>query len=172
MIFRSQAAASQMATLSQVAQQATTVHATGEQAVRNAGGVQTMAGAAAIGAAAGMLVCGPIVGLAVAAGAAYAATRTDAVGDAARTAGQGVVTVTRKVDEINQEHKITGATGCWGASSSSAAAAAAATCKAQLRISKADHTHSPCVHAGISRPACRREGNGGGQGGVSKSQGD
>lgn len=103
-----QAAASQMATLSQVAQQATTAHAEGQQAVRNAGGMQTMAGAAAIGAAAGMIVAGPIVGLVAAGAAAYAATRTDAVGDATRTAGQGIVNLTKKVDEINQEHKLTG----------------------------------------------------------------
>lgn len=116
-----------MATLSQVAQQATTVHAEGQQAVKNAGGVQTMAGAAVVGAAAGAILVGPIVGVVAAGAAAYAATRQDAVGDAARAAGQGVVTVTKKLDEINQEHKITGARPPRGGLSSARASAARGT---------------------------------------------
>lgn len=76
-----------------------------------AGGVKTLGACAALGAGAGFLVLGGIVGpaLAVVGGAAAAAglaTRSDAVGDAARSAGSAAVHGAEKASELNQKHKV------------------------------------------------------------------
>lgn len=85
---------------------------TANAAVSSAGGVKTLAACAALGAAGGLIVLGSTVGLGVAAvggaaGAAYLATRSDKVGEAARTAGGLAVQGAEKAQELNKEHKIT-----------------------------------------------------------------
>jgi hypothetical protein len=82
-------------------------------AVSSAGGVKTMAAVAAVGAVGGAIVLGSTVGLTTigavggAAGAAYAATRQDAVGDAARSVGGAAVKGVDKAQELNEKHQIT-----------------------------------------------------------------
>ena len=57
---------------------------------------KVMAGAAVVGGVAGAVIAGPIIGLVAAGGAAYAATRTDTVGDVAKSTGQAAVAVGNK----------------------------------------------------------------------------
>lgn len=82
-------------------------------AVSSAGGVKTMAAVAAVGAVGGAIVLGSTVGLTAigavggAAGAAYAATRQDAVGDAARSVGGTAIKGVEKAQELNDKHQIT-----------------------------------------------------------------
>lgn len=82
-------------------------------AVNSAGGVKTMAAVAAMGAVGGAIVLGGTIGLTTigavggAAGAAYAATRQDAVGNAARSAGGAALSGVAKAQELNEQHQIT-----------------------------------------------------------------
>merc|ERR1719387_2962864 len=86
---------------------------TANAAVASAGGVKNMAAVAALGAVGGALVLGSTVGLTAvgamggAAAAGYAATRQDAVGDAARSAGGAALAGCEKAKELDQQHQIT-----------------------------------------------------------------
>lgn len=71
-------------------------------------GAKVMAGAAAAGGIAVTAAAGSVtLGLVGAAGAAYAASRSDAVGDAARSTGKAAIAVGNKAAEFNREHHIT-----------------------------------------------------------------
>eukprot|EP01006_Ploeotia_vitrea_P058270 TRINITY_DN69079_c0_g1_i1.p1 TRINITY_DN69079_c0_g1~~TRINITY_DN69079_c0_g1_i1.p1 ORF type:complete len:281 (+),score=61.90 TRINITY_DN69079_c0_g1_i1:38-880(+) len=81
------------------------------EAGKKAGGVKVLAGAAvAGGVVAGVAVGGVIPVVAGAAAVGYAATRSDAIGDAARATGRGVCTAATKAQEVNKEHNVTGRT--------------------------------------------------------------
>ena len=66
-----------------------------------------IAGAAVVGGVAATLLVGPVVGIVAAGGAAYAATRSDKVGEVAKSTGQAAVAVTGKAVDLNKEHGIT-----------------------------------------------------------------
>jgi hypothetical protein len=86
---------------------------TANAAVQSAGGMKTMAACAGLGAVGGAIILGGGLGLTAigavggAAGAAYVATRQDAVGDAARSAGNTALQGVAKAQEVNQKHQIT-----------------------------------------------------------------
>ena len=67
-----------------------------QQPTQGGGGNQNtsvIAGAAVVGGVAATLLVGPVVGVAAAVGAGYAATRTDKVGDVAKSTGEAAVAV-------------------------------------------------------------------------------
>lgn len=81
-------------------------------AAASAGGVKTLAACAALGAAGSCVVLGGTLGLGIAAAggaaaAGYAATRSDKIGDAARTAGGLAITAADKAVALNREHHLT-----------------------------------------------------------------
>mmetsp|Transcript_9649 Transcript_9649/g.13102 ORF Transcript_9649/g.13102 Transcript_9649/m.13102 type:complete len:255 (+) Transcript_9649:213-977(+) len=96
-----------MQATSAVAQQGVQVVSTVNKGVSSAGGMSTMAATAAVGGAVGFLVAGPMLAMAGAGAAAYAATRSDSVGDAARSTGQGAVKGFERAKQLDQEHHIT-----------------------------------------------------------------
>ena len=55
-----------------------------------------IAGAAVVGGIAGAVLMGPVTGVVLAGGAAYAATRSDGIGDAAKSTGTAAVAVGSK----------------------------------------------------------------------------
>ena len=54
---------------------------------------KVMTGAAVVGGVAATLVAGPVIGVVAAGGAAYAATRSDKVGDVAKSTGEAALAV-------------------------------------------------------------------------------
>lgn len=86
---------------------------TANAAVNSAGGMKTMAAVAAMGAVGGAIILGGTLGFTTigavggAAGAAYVATRQDAIGGAARSAGGAALSGVAKAQELNEKHQIT-----------------------------------------------------------------
>eukprot|EP00397_Hematodinium_sp_SG-2012_P033472 GEMP01035767.1.p1 GENE.GEMP01035767.1~~GEMP01035767.1.p1 ORF type:complete len:271 (+),score=71.81 GEMP01035767.1:171-983(+) len=81
--------------------------------VDGAGGGKVVAAAAGIGAVGGLVVLGTIfgggVGIIAGAGAgAYAATRSDKVGEVARSAAGGAISTVHKAKDFNEKHELTG----------------------------------------------------------------
>ena len=70
-----------------------------------------IAGAAVVGGVAATLLVGPVVGIVAAGGAAYAATRSDKVGEVAKSTGQAAVAVGGKAAALDKEHGITNKIG-------------------------------------------------------------
>lgn len=71
-------------------------------------GAKVMTGAAVVaGTAVGVVAGSTMLGLAAAGGAAYAATRSDKIGDAAKSTGKAAVAVGAKAAEVNRQHHIT-----------------------------------------------------------------
>lgn len=94
-------------------------------------GFRTMGAAAAVGGAAGMMFLrGPVGGLIAAAGAAYATTRSDKVGDVARSVGQAGVSAVDKAKQLDQQHQISEKAKAAGTAAVTASAAAASKAKA------------------------------------------
>jgi len=103
-----QAQAASMATMAQAAQVGAGLASSGTQAVRAAGGAGQLGGAAALGGAAGLILLGPLGAVAAAGAAAYAATRSDEVGDVARSAGRQAVDCVSAAKNFDAQHDISG----------------------------------------------------------------
>jgi hypothetical protein len=67
-----------------------------------------MAAAAALGGVAGLVLLGPLTAVAAAGAAAYATTRSDEVGDAARTASKVAIDGVAAAKSFDSEHNISG----------------------------------------------------------------
>eukprot|EP00808_Paulinella_micropora_P030566 g41260.t1 len=74
-----------------------------------ASGTKVMAGAAAVAGVTTAVVFGSaILGVAAAGGAAYAATRSDQVGEVAKSTGKAAVAVAHKAQELDKKHNVSG----------------------------------------------------------------
>mmetsp|Transcript_7374 Transcript_7374/g.16903 ORF Transcript_7374/g.16903 Transcript_7374/m.16903 type:complete len:240 (+) Transcript_7374:122-841(+) len=73
------------------------------------GGVAAVGGAAVAAGVVGAVISGPILAVGAAGAATYvAATRSDAVGDAARSVGKGTMDAVNSAIKFNKDHNVTG----------------------------------------------------------------
>ena len=74
----------------------------------SSGWLKAVAGAAAAGVGVGLVASGPIAAVALGGAAVYATTRSDGVGEAARSVGTGTANAVSAAKKYNEEHNVTG----------------------------------------------------------------